>query len=37
MDMIIIAAIAATALFTSIATAVVVHRDGYRRVPSRTA
>ena len=37
MDTIIIAALAAIAVTTSIATAITVHRDGYRRIPSRIA
>ena len=37
MSFIILGAIAATALFSLVATATVVARDGYRAIPSRTA
>jgi len=37
MSIIILGAIAATAVFSLVATANVVARDGYRAIPSRTA
>ena len=37
MSIIILGAIAATAIFSLVATANVVAGDGYRAVPSRTA
>ena len=37
MSFIILGAIAATAIFSLVATANVVARDGYRAIPSRTA
>ena len=37
MSIIILGAIAAAALYSLVATSIVVSRDGYRAIPSRTA